>query len=85
VSQAAWCEKPTFMVVATKNAIIPPQMESDQVKPAKDDHETSLRWWPVPPTAPAHKNTRVSKKQSVELCDATAMMAPNSAPESWLR
>jgi len=35
VSQAAWREKPTFMVVATKDAIIPPQMESDQVKAAK--------------------------------------------------
>ena len=33
--QAAWREKPTFMVVATKDAIIPPQMESDQVKAAK--------------------------------------------------
>jgi pimeloyl-ACP methyl ester carboxylesterase len=35
VSQAAWREKPTFMVVATKDAIIPPQMERDQVKAAK--------------------------------------------------
>ena len=35
VSQAAWREKPTFMVVATKDTIIPPQMESDQVKAAK--------------------------------------------------
>jgi len=35
VSQVAWREKPTFMVVATKDAIIPPQMERDQVKAAK--------------------------------------------------
>jgi pimeloyl-ACP methyl ester carboxylesterase len=35
VSQAAWREKPTFMVVATKDAIIPPQMEMDQVKAAR--------------------------------------------------
>src|SRR6516165_5643870 len=35
LSQAAWREKPTFMVVATKDAIIPPQMEMDQVKAAK--------------------------------------------------
>jgi pimeloyl-ACP methyl ester carboxylesterase len=35
VSQAAWRAKPTFMVVATKDAIIPPQMERDQVKAAK--------------------------------------------------
>lgn len=35
VSQVAWREKPTFMVVATKDAIIPPQMEKDQVKAAK--------------------------------------------------
>ena len=35
ISQAAWREKPTFMVVATKDAIIPPQMESDQAKEAK--------------------------------------------------
>ena len=35
ISQAAWREKPTFMVVATKDAIIPPQMERDQVKAAK--------------------------------------------------
>ena len=35
VSQAAWREKPTFMVVAAKDAIIPPQMERDQVKAAK--------------------------------------------------
>jgi pimeloyl-ACP methyl ester carboxylesterase len=34
VSQAAWREKPTFMVVATKDAIIPPQMEKDQVQAA---------------------------------------------------
>ena len=35
VTQAAWREKPTFMVVATNDAIIPPQMERDQVKAAK--------------------------------------------------
>jgi pimeloyl-ACP methyl ester carboxylesterase len=35
ISEAAWREKPTFMVVATKDAIIPPQMEKDQVKAAK--------------------------------------------------
>ena len=35
MNQAAWHEKPTFMVVATKDAIIPPQMERDQVKAAK--------------------------------------------------
>ncbi|MGJ5131967.1 MULTISPECIES: alpha/beta fold hydrolase [unclassified Bradyrhizobium] len=35
MSQAAWREKPTFMVVATRDAIIPPQMERDQVKAAK--------------------------------------------------
>jgi len=35
ISQAAWREKPTFMVVATKDTIIPPQMERDQVKAAK--------------------------------------------------
>src|SRR5215468_7303809 len=34
VSQASWREKPTFMVVATKDTIIPPQMEKDQVKAA---------------------------------------------------
>ena len=34
VSRAAWREKPTFMVVATKDAIIPTQMESDQAKAA---------------------------------------------------
>jgi pimeloyl-ACP methyl ester carboxylesterase len=34
VSQVAWREKPTFMVVATKDTIIPPQMEKDQVKAA---------------------------------------------------
>jgi pimeloyl-ACP methyl ester carboxylesterase len=34
VTQAAWREKPTFMVVATKDAIIPPQMEKDQVRAA---------------------------------------------------
>ncbi|QKC85586.1 alpha/beta hydrolase [Mesorhizobium sp. NZP2077] len=35
VGQPAWREKPTFMVVATKDLIIPPQMERDQVKAAK--------------------------------------------------
>jgi len=35
ITKAAWREKPTFMVVATKDAIIPPQMEKDQVKAAK--------------------------------------------------
>jgi pimeloyl-ACP methyl ester carboxylesterase len=35
MSQVAWREKPTFMVVATKDMIIPPQMERDQVKAAK--------------------------------------------------
>ncbi|WP_228748129.1 alpha/beta hydrolase [Bradyrhizobium sp. BR 10289] len=35
ISRAAWREKPTFMVVAAKDAIIPPQMERDQVKAAK--------------------------------------------------
>jgi pimeloyl-ACP methyl ester carboxylesterase len=35
ITQAAWREKPTFMVVATKDAIIPPQMETDQAKAAK--------------------------------------------------
>jgi pimeloyl-ACP methyl ester carboxylesterase len=34
VSQVAWREKPTFMVVAAKDTIIPPQMEKDQVKAA---------------------------------------------------
>ncbi|WP_315773844.1 MULTISPECIES: hypothetical protein [unclassified Bradyrhizobium] len=34
ISEAAWREKPTFMAVATKDAIIPPQMEKDQVKAA---------------------------------------------------
>jgi hypothetical protein len=34
VSQAAWREKPTLMIVATKDANIP-QMESDQVKATK--------------------------------------------------
>ena len=34
VTHAAWRDKPTFMVVATKDAIIPPQMEKDQVKAA---------------------------------------------------
>lgn len=35
VTEAAWRDKPTFMVVATHDAIIPPQMEKDQVKAAK--------------------------------------------------
>ena len=35
VSHAAWRDKPTFMVVATKDAIIPPQMEKDQAEAAK--------------------------------------------------
>src|SRR5215470_2453581 len=35
MSQVAWREKPTFMVVATKDTIIPPQMERDQAKAAK--------------------------------------------------
>jgi len=35
ITRAAWREKPTFMVVAAKDAIIPPQMERDQVKAAK--------------------------------------------------
>jgi pimeloyl-ACP methyl ester carboxylesterase len=34
VSHATWRDKPSFMVVATKDAIIPPQMEKDQVKAA---------------------------------------------------
>jgi len=34
VSEAAWREKPTFMVVATKDQIIPPQLEKDQAKAA---------------------------------------------------
>ncbi len=34
VTAAAWREKPTFMVVATKDQIIPPQLEKDQVKAA---------------------------------------------------
>jgi pimeloyl-ACP methyl ester carboxylesterase len=34
VSEAAWREKPTFMVVATKDQIIPPQLEADQAKAA---------------------------------------------------
>ena len=34
ISHAAWRDKPSFMVVATKDAIIPPQMEKDQVKAA---------------------------------------------------
>ena len=35
VSQAAWRDKPSFMVVATKDQIIPPEMQRDQVKSAK--------------------------------------------------
>lgn len=34
VTAAAWREKPTFMVVATKDQIIPPQLEKDQAKAA---------------------------------------------------
>jgi pimeloyl-ACP methyl ester carboxylesterase len=32
ISHAAWRDKPSFMVVATKDQIIPPQLEKDQVK-----------------------------------------------------
>lgn len=35
VSHAAWRDKPSFMVVATKDAVIPPLLEADQVKLAK--------------------------------------------------
>ena len=35
VSHAAWREKPSFMVIATKDQIIPPQLEKDQAKAAK--------------------------------------------------
>jgi pimeloyl-ACP methyl ester carboxylesterase len=35
VSQAAWRDKPSFMVVATEDQIIAPQMQRDQVKSAK--------------------------------------------------
>jgi pimeloyl-ACP methyl ester carboxylesterase len=35
ISRPAWREKPTFMVVAANDAIIPPEMERDQVKTAK--------------------------------------------------
>ncbi|RUM07639.1 alpha/beta fold hydrolase [Rhizobium chutanense] len=35
VSHAAWRDKPSFMVVATKDQIIAPQIERDQVKSAK--------------------------------------------------
>jgi pimeloyl-ACP methyl ester carboxylesterase len=35
VSHAAWREKPCFMVIATKDQIIPPQLEKDQAKAAK--------------------------------------------------
>jgi pimeloyl-ACP methyl ester carboxylesterase len=34
VTQAAWRDKPTYMVVATNDAIIPVQMEKDQAKAA---------------------------------------------------
>jgi pimeloyl-ACP methyl ester carboxylesterase len=34
VTQAGWRDKPTFMVVATHDAIIPVQLEKDQVKAA---------------------------------------------------
>jgi pimeloyl-ACP methyl ester carboxylesterase len=34
LSHAAWRDKPSFMVVATQDTIIPPQMEKDQVKAA---------------------------------------------------
>ncbi|MGR9248278.1 alpha/beta fold hydrolase [Rhizobium leguminosarum] len=35
VSHAAWRDKPSFMVVATQDQIIAPQMQRDQVKSAK--------------------------------------------------
>lgn len=35
VSRAAWREKPAFMVVAAKDAIISPELQRDQVKAAK--------------------------------------------------
>jgi pimeloyl-ACP methyl ester carboxylesterase len=35
VSRAAWREKPTFSVVSTKDLIIAPQLQRDQVKAAK--------------------------------------------------
>jgi len=35
VSRAAWRDKPTFTVVSTKDLIIAPQMQRDQVKAAK--------------------------------------------------
>jgi pimeloyl-ACP methyl ester carboxylesterase len=35
VSHAAWREKPTFMVVATKDAIISPELQKHQVEAAK--------------------------------------------------
>jgi pimeloyl-ACP methyl ester carboxylesterase len=35
VSRAAWRDKPTFTVVSTKDLIISPQMQRDQVKSAK--------------------------------------------------
>jgi pimeloyl-ACP methyl ester carboxylesterase len=34
VSHAAWHDKPSFMVVATKDAVISPRLEADQVKVA---------------------------------------------------
>jgi pimeloyl-ACP methyl ester carboxylesterase len=35
VSRAAWRDKPTFIVVSTKDLIIAPQLQRDQVKAAK--------------------------------------------------
>jgi pimeloyl-ACP methyl ester carboxylesterase len=35
VDHAAWRDKPSFMVIATKDQIIPPQLEKDQAKNAK--------------------------------------------------
>ena len=35
VSRAAWRDKPTFTVVSTKDLIIAPQLQRDQVKSAK--------------------------------------------------
>lgn len=37
VSHAAWHDKPSFMVVATEDNIIPPALQKDQVKNAKAD------------------------------------------------
>ncbi len=34
-SRAAWRDKPTFIVVSTKDLIIAPQIQRDQVKAAK--------------------------------------------------